>query len=69
MTTLQPAHEPALTFDFRPTLQENRLKGLWQMMSDYRMSHIAATIALALWPGEGREGREVVNRWPTLPTN
>jgi ATP-binding cassette subfamily B protein len=48
MTTLQPAHEPALTFDFRPTLQANRLKGLWQMMSDYRLSYIAATIALAI---------------------
>ena len=48
MTTLQPVHEPALTFDFRPTLQDNRLKGLWQMMSDYRLSYIAATIALAM---------------------
>ncbi|MCX6058787.1 MAG: ABC transporter ATP-binding protein [Chloroflexi bacterium] len=48
MTSIQPTHEPALTFDFRPTLQENRLKGLWQMMSDYRMSYIAATIALAI---------------------
>ncbi len=48
MTTLQPAHEPALTFDFRPTLQTNRLKGLWQMMSDYRLSYIAAAIALAI---------------------
>jgi len=48
MTTLQPAHEPALTFDFRPALQANRLKGLWQMMSDYRMSYIMATIALAI---------------------
>ena len=48
MTTLQPTHEPALTFDFRPTLQDNRLKGLWQMMSDYRMSYIAATVALAI---------------------
>ena len=48
MTSIQPTHEPALTFDFRPTLQDNRLKGLWQMMSDYRMSYIAATIALAI---------------------
>ena len=48
MTILQTAHEPALTFDFRPTLQANRLKGLWQMMSDYRMSYIMATIALAI---------------------
>jgi ATP-binding cassette subfamily B protein len=48
MTTLQSAHEPALTFDFRPTLQANRLKGLWQMMSDYRLSYITAAIALAI---------------------
>ncbi|MBK7456545.1 MAG: ABC transporter ATP-binding protein [Anaerolineales bacterium] len=48
MTTLQPAHEPALTFDFRPTLNANRLKGLWQMMSDYRLSYVAATFALAI---------------------
>ena len=48
MTTLQPAHEPALTFDFRPTLNANRLKGLWQMMSDYRLSYVAATLALAI---------------------
>ena len=27
MTTLQPAHEPALTFDFRPTLQPTASKG------------------------------------------
>ncbi len=48
MTTLQPAYEPALTFDFRPTLQANRLKGLWQMMADYRLPYIAAIIALAI---------------------
>jgi len=48
MTTPQPYYEPALTFDFRPTLQANRLKGLWQMMSDYRLSYIAAAIALAI---------------------
>jgi ATP-binding cassette subfamily B protein len=47
-TLLQPAHEPALTFDFRPTLNANRLKGLWQMMSDYRLSYIVAAIALAI---------------------
>ena len=43
MTTL----EPTLTFDFRKTLQENRLKGLWQIMSDYRLPYIGATFALA----------------------
>jgi ATP-binding cassette subfamily B protein len=48
MTTIHPPYEPALTFDFRHTLQENRLKGLWQMMSDYRLSYIVAAIALAI---------------------
>lgn len=43
MTTL----EPTLTFDFRKTLQENRLKGLWQMMADYRLPYLAATLSLA----------------------
>ena len=48
MTTLETIHEPALTFDFRPTLQKNRLKGLWQMMADYRLSYLGATVALAI---------------------
>src|SRR6266498_3893180 len=43
MTTL----EPTLTFDFRKTLEENRLKGLWKMMSDYRLPYAGATLALA----------------------
>src|SRR5688500_10331283 len=48
MTTLQPTFEPSITFDFRDSLDPNRLKGLWKMMQDYRLSYIAATIALAL---------------------
>ena len=44
MTTL----EPTLTFDFRKTLQKNRLKGLWQIMSDYRLPYVGATAALAI---------------------
>jgi ATP-binding cassette subfamily B protein len=41
--------EPALlTFDFRTTLEKNRLKGLWSMMTDYRLSYIGATVALAI---------------------
>jgi ATP-binding cassette, subfamily B, bacterial len=48
MTTLQPTFEPSITFDFRDSLDANRLKGLWKMMKDYRLSYIAATIALAL---------------------
>ncbi len=44
MTTI----EPAITFDFRKTIEENRLKGLWKMMVDYRMPYIGATAALAI---------------------
>ena len=42
------AIEPAITFDFRNTVEENRLKGLWKMMVDYRMPYIGATAALAV---------------------
>jgi ATP-binding cassette, subfamily B, bacterial len=40
--------EPAITHDFRTSIHENRLKGLWLMMKDYRLPYIAATIALAI---------------------
>jgi len=42
------AIEPAITFDFRKTVEENRLKGLWKMMVDYRLPYIGATVALAV---------------------
>lgn len=46
MTTLS---EPApLTFDFRTTLDKNRLKGLWRMMTGYHLSYAGATAALAV---------------------
>jgi ATP-binding cassette, subfamily B, bacterial len=48
MTTAQPTFEPAITFDFRNALDKNRLKGLWKMMVDYRLSYGAATVALAI---------------------
>ncbi|MEP6894511.1 MAG: ABC transporter ATP-binding protein [Chloroflexota bacterium] len=48
MTTVQPTYEPALTFDFRKALEENRLKGIWKMMVDYRLPYIGATAALAV---------------------
>lgn len=48
MTTIQPTYEPAITFDFRRALDENRLKGLWKMMVDYRLPYIGATLALAV---------------------
>ncbi|WKZ48679.1 MAG: ABC transporter ATP-binding protein [Anaerolineales bacterium] len=44
MTTI----EPAITFDFRNTVHENRLKGLWRMMVDYRAPYLGATAALAI---------------------
>lgn len=43
MTTI----EPTITFDFRKAIEENRLKGIWQMMVDYRIPYIGATAALA----------------------
>ncbi len=42
------ALEPALTFDFRTTLRKNRFKGLWQIMSDYRLPYAGATASLAI---------------------
>src|SRR6185436_11577864 len=48
MTTVQPTYEPALTFDFRKAIHENRLKGIWKMMVDYRLPYIGATAALAI---------------------
>ena len=44
MTTL----EPTLTFDFRKALDQNRLKGIWKIMSDYRLPYVGATASLAI---------------------
>jgi len=35
-------------FDFRSSLARNRIKGLWQMMTDYRLSYTGANLALAV---------------------
>ena len=35
-------------FDFRKTISQNRLKGLWLMMEDYRWHYLGATAALAI---------------------
>jgi ATP-binding cassette subfamily B protein len=40
--------EPALTFDFRNALDNNRLRGLWKMMADFRRPYVGATTALAI---------------------
>ena len=47
MSTLQSNFEPSITFDFRRSLDANRLKGLWKMMVDYRLPYLVATISLA----------------------
>jgi ATP-binding cassette, subfamily B, bacterial len=44
MTTI----EPAITFDFRKALDENRLKGIWKTMVDYRLPYAVATASLAV---------------------
>ncbi len=40
--------EPTNTFDFRKANQKNRLAGIWQMMTDFRLSYAAATGSLAV---------------------
>jgi ATP-binding cassette subfamily B protein len=40
--------EPAITFDFRNALDENRLKGIWKTMVDYRLPYAVATASLAV---------------------
>src|SRR5512147_2302986 len=44
MTTV----EPAITFDFRKAVDQNRLKGIWKMMEDYRLPYLGATASLAV---------------------
>ena len=34
--------------DFRPTLQKNRLKGLWKMMNGFHLPYLLATLSLAV---------------------
>jgi ATP-binding cassette subfamily B protein len=40
--------QPSTYFDFRATQRKNRLKGLWQMMSEYRLPYFGAVTALAV---------------------
>src|SRR5574339_200369 len=44
MTTI----EPAITFDFRDTIDKNHLRGMWKMMVDYRLPYAGATASLAV---------------------
>ena len=40
--------QPSVYFDFRNSQNKNRLKGLWQMMSDFRLSYLGAVVTLAV---------------------
>jgi len=48
MTTLASTSKNATYFDLHAALPQNRLKGLWKMMTGYRLAYTAATIALAI---------------------
>ncbi len=45
--TLSPA-QPSTYFDFRNAQHKNRLKGLWRMMQDFRLSYLGAVVTLAI---------------------
>ena len=38
----------ANVFDFRNAINENRLVGIWRMMTDFRGTYIGATASLAI---------------------
>jgi ATP-binding cassette, subfamily B, bacterial len=42
------AHTHPDNFDIRTALHPNRLKGIWRMMTGYRLPYLGATIALAI---------------------
>jgi hypothetical protein len=47
MTTSITSTDVSIT-DFRPTLQKNRLKGLWKMMNGFHLPYLLATLSLAV---------------------
>ncbi len=47
MTTLTSA-QPSTYFDFRKAIAGNRLLGLWQAMSGYRLPYLGAVTALMI---------------------
>ena len=40
--------QPSTYFDFRAALHKNRLKGIWQMMTDFRLAYVGAVTTLAV---------------------
>lgn len=47
MKSVSPVHE----YDFSQALSANRIKGLWRMMSGFRLQYTGATISLAIAAG------------------
>ncbi len=48
MATLAQPSTPSTYFDFRTALHKNRLKGIWHMMTDFRLSYLGAVATLAI---------------------
>jgi ATP-binding cassette subfamily B protein len=48
MATLAQSSTPSTYFDFRTALHKNRLKGIWHMMTDFRLSYFGAVVTLAV---------------------
>jgi ATP-binding cassette subfamily B protein len=48
MATLAQPSSTSTYFDFRMALHKNRLKGIWHMMTDFRLSYLGAVVTLAV---------------------
>ena len=48
MATLAQPSSTSTYFDFRTALHKNRLKGIWHMMTDFRLSYFGAVVTLAV---------------------
>jgi ATP-binding cassette subfamily B protein len=48
MATFAQSTTPSTYFDFRTALNQNRLKGIWHMMTDFRLSYLGAVFTLAI---------------------
>jgi ATP-binding cassette, subfamily B, bacterial len=47
MSNIVPSQKETY-FDFRTTLDQNKLKGVWRMMTGYRLAYTGATVALGI---------------------
>ena len=42
------AQENKTTFDFHALVSVNRVKGLWMLLTGFRLAYVGATVALAI---------------------